>query len=150
MNYFRRTMIAAGALAFLGAWVPAQAQRAAPLVSVYKSPTCGCCGEWVKHMRANGFRVERKDVPDVGPIRRANGVPDSLASCHTALVGGYAIEGHVPAADIQRLLRERPAVRGLAVPGMPASAPGMEQRPPRPYTTLAFCEGGRAEIFERH
>lgn len=148
MDYFRRTMMAAGALAFLCAWVPAQAQRA--LVSVYKSPTCGCCGEWLKRMRANGFRIEANNIADVGPIRRANAVPDSLASCHTALVGGYAIEGHVPAADIQRLLREGPAVRGLAVPGMPASAPGMEQRPPQPYTTLAFYEGGRTETFERH
>jgi hypothetical protein len=118
------------------------------------SPTCGCCGEWVKHLRANGFAVEAKYVDDIVAVKRAQGVPEALWSCHTALVGGYAIEGHVPAADIVRLLGERPRVngapaRGLAVPGMPAGAPGMEQGAPQSYATIAFGPDG-SRIFARH
>jgi hypothetical protein len=120
-----------------------------PKVSVYKSPACGCCGEWVKHMRANGFRVETHEVADVAPFRLRYGVPDALGSCHTAVVGGYAIEGHVPASDIQRLLREQPSVRGLAVPGMVPGSPGMEQGPAQPYATLAFDARG-SRVFARH
>ena len=118
-------------------------------VTVYKSPTCGCCTEWVAHLRANGFKVEAHDMNDVSPIRRRYGVPGALASCHTALVGGYAIEGHVPAADIKRLLRERPKVIGLSVPGMVAGSPGMEQGTAQPYETLAFDANGY-RTFARH
>lgn len=145
----RRALLGATAAALaLGRFAHVGAQDA-PLVSVYKSPACGCCGEWMKHMRANGFRVETHDVADVMPIKRRYGVPDELASCHTAVVGGYAIEGHVPAADVQKLLRERPKLRGLAVPGMVAGSPGMEQGPPQPYATLAFDDRG-SRIFMRH
>jgi hypothetical protein len=147
MNRRRKFLLAASAC-LLGVSAAARAQQM-PLVTVYKSPTCGCCGEWVKHMRANGFRVEAKDVADVGPIRRANGVPEALASCHTALVGGYAIEGHVPAADVKRLLRERPAVKGLSVPGMPIGAPGMEQGPPQRYATIAF-DARSSRVYAQH
>ncbi len=144
----RRTFIRGTAAALvLGAFGRAGAQ-ARPLVSVYKNPACGCCGEWVGHMRANGFRVETHEIADVTPVRRRYGVPDELASCHTAVVGGYAIEGHVPASDVQRLLRERPKVRGLAVPGMVPGSPGMDG-PPRPYATLAF-DGSGSRIFMRH
>ena len=118
-------------------------------VTVYKSPTCGCCGEWVKHMQASGFRVESREVADVTPIRHKYGVPDELSSCHTALVGGYTIEGHVPAADIKRLLRERAKATGLAVSGMVVGSPGMEQGPPQPYTTIVF-DGRGGKVFERH
>ena len=128
--------------------IPALAQSRTP-VTVYKSPTCGCCGEWVKHMEANGFSVEVHDVADVTPYRRRSLVPDQLASCHTALIGGYAIEGHVPASDIRRLLRERPRVIGLSVPGMVDGSPGMEQGSPQPYATIAFDERG-SRIFARH
>lgn len=144
----RRSFVCATAALALGKFAKAGAQDA-PLVSVYKNPACGCCGEWVKHMRANGFRVEMREIADVTPIRRRYGVPDQLASCHTAVVGGYAIEGHVPASDIRRLLRERPKVRGLAVPGMVPGSPGMEQGPPQPYETLAFDDRG-SRIFMRH
>jgi hypothetical protein len=144
----RRFAGAAGAALLLGAFPEARSQHA-PLATVYKSPACGCCGEWVKHLRANGFRVETHELADVTPIRRRYGVPDELASCHTAVVDGYAIEGHVPASDIQRLLRERPKVRGLAVPGMVVGSPGMEQGPPQPYATLAFDDRG-SRIFMRH
>jgi hypothetical protein len=145
----RRSFVCATAAALaLGTLGRARAQLR-PQVSVYKSPTCGCCGEWVKHIQAAGFRVETHEIADVAPIRRRYGVPESLASCHTAVVGGYAIEGHVPAADIQRLLRERPKVTGLAVPGMVVGSPGMEQGPPQPYATLAFDARG-FRIFARH
>lgn len=130
-------------------WRPAGAQQALPLVTVYMSPTCGCCGEWVKHMRASGFRVEAHEVAEVTPIRRKYAVPDKLSSCHTALAGGYVIEGHVPAADIKRLLREGARVKDLAVPGMVVGSPGMEQGPPQPYATIAFDERG-IRVFARH
>lgn len=146
----RRSFVLAASAVIAAATVPgARAQQALPLVTVYKSPTCGCCGEWVKHMRANGFGVETRDVADVTPIRRRYGVPDDLASCHTAILGDYAIEGHVPAADIKRLLREGTKAQGLAVPGMVAGSPGMEQGAPKPYTTIVFDERG-SKVFERH
>lgn len=148
MHQRRLILRAAGAAALLGVVPYALAQRA-DVVTVYKSPTCGCCGDWVKHIRANGFKVEAHDVNDVSPMRRRYGVPGSLASCHTAVVAGYAIEGHVPAADIKRLLRERPKVVGLAVPGMVIGSPGMEQGAPQPYETLAFDAQGH-RVFARH
>lgn len=143
----RKFVLSAGAALFAGA-LPVRAQRM-PQVLVYKSPACGCCGDWVTHMQAKGFRVEVKDVEDVAPIKRRHGIPDALASCHTSLVEGYAIEGHVPAADVWRLLRERPAVRGLSVPGMVVGSPGMETGPAQPYSTIAFGEFG-TRTFARH
>jgi hypothetical protein len=140
--------VLAAAAALAAAALGAGAQGS-PLVTVYKNPSCGCCIEWVKHMRANGFRVEAHDVADVTPMRRRGMVPDELASCHTAFVGGYAIEGHVPAADVWRLLRERPRLIGLSVPGMVVGSPGMETGPPQPFSTIAFDERG-AEVFARH
>src|SRR4051794_21208914 len=95
-------------------------------VHVYKTPTCGCCGKWVEHMRAKGFKVEVTEVENTGENRRKYGVPEELASCHTAFVDGYALEGHVPAADVHRLLKTRPNAKGIAVPGMPMGSPGME------------------------
>ena len=97
-----------------------------PIVEVYKSATCGCCKEWVRHLRDNGFEVRAHDVPDPAAHRARAGIPDALGSCHTALVDGYALEGHVPASEVKRLLKERPQARGLAVPGMPVGSPGME------------------------
>ena len=119
------------------------------VINVYKSPTCGCCGDWIAHLRANGFKVEAHNLGDVALMRRGVGVPVSLASCHTAIIDGYAIEGHVPAADIKRLLQERPKILGLAVPSMVVGSPGMEQGPPQPYDTLAFDDRGH-RVFARH
>ena len=147
-NRRRLWLRAAGATALLGLVPLARGQRL-EVVKVYKSPTCGCCGEWVKHMQANGFKVEATDMNDVSPIRRRYGVPGELASCHTAIVGGYAIEGHVPADDIKRLLRERPKAIGLSVPGMVVGSPGMEQGPPEPYNTVIFDAQGY-RVFARH
>jgi len=147
MTTRRSFVCGAGAGLALLALPGARAEQA-PLLTVYKGPACGCCGEWIEHMRASGFRVEVRDLADVTPIRRRYGIPDRLASCHTALVAGYAIEGHVPAADVKRLLRERPKLKGLAVPGMVPGSPGMQGRP-EPYATIAFGEGS-SHVFERH
>lgn len=141
--------------AVAAAFLPAlPALGANPRALVHMSPTCGCCGGWVKHLRANGFQVEAKYFDDIPEVKRAHRVPQALWSCHTALIGGYAIEGHVPAADIVRLLRERHRVNGapaggLAVPGMPAGAPGMEQGAAQPYATIAFGPQG-TQVFARH
>ena len=97
-------------------------------VTVWKTPTCGCCKDWVIHLRKEGFNVVANDVPDTAPIRQKLGLPAKFGSCHTAQVGGYVIEGHVSASEVKRLLREKPAAIGLAVPGMPVGSPGMEMR----------------------
>lgn len=137
-----------GTLAALGALPWAQA-RPEPTVAAYMSPACGCCDEWQKHMRASGFRLETHKLRDVTPMKRQLGVPEHLWSCHTATVGGYVIEGHVPAADIKRLLAERATVKGLAVPGMVVGSPGMEQGPPKPYQTLVFDARG-SRVYGQH
>lgn len=122
-----------------------------PMVEVYKSPTCGCCSEWVTHMKKNGFNVVVHVVRNAVPFRQRFGVPESMESCHTAVVGGYAIEGHVPAADVKRLLREKPKATGIAVPGMIQGSPGMEQgRGKDPYQVLLFDRVGKYTVFERH
>lgn len=119
-------------------------------VLVFKSPACGCCSKWIDHLENHGFAVESRDVSDVRPVKREHGVPEALAACHTALVGGYVIEGHVPAEDIRRLLRERPSIVGLAVPGMPLGSPGMEARVAESYEVLAFDVDARTSVFARH
>ena len=145
----RRSFVhAVGALFALGMLPRAHAQYATTM-KVYMSPACGCCDEWQKHMRASGFRLETHKLGDVVPVKQKLGVPESLYSCHTATVGGYVLEGHVPSSDIKRLLRERASVKGLAVPGMVAGSPGMEQGPPKPYATIAFNERG-THVYERH
>ena len=103
----------------------AQIALAGPLITVYKTPTCGCCVKWVEYLQNEGFDVKAVDRNDLAPIKQRAGVPTTMAACHTALVDGYVIEGHVPAQAIRKLLRERPDTRGLAVPGMPANSPGM-------------------------
>lgn len=123
--------------------------QAAPALVVYKSPGCGCCGEWEKHMRAHGFEVDSRLASDIAAVKRKLGVPDALASCHTGVVSGYVIEGHVPAPDVRRLLREKPTAIGLAVPGMPAGSPGMEGGAPQPYASIAF-DARRSWVFARH
>jgi hypothetical protein len=128
----------------------ARAQAALPAVEVFKSPYCGCCEEWVKHLRQNGFSVTSRNVADVPAARRQLGMPNELGSCHTAKVGGYLVEGHVPAADIRRLLKEKPKAIGLAVPGMPVGSPGMETGKPMPYDTLLVQTDRRTRVFAHH
>lgn len=124
--------------------------QATPHVEVFKSASCGCCGGWVEHLRQNGFKVTAHDVGDVPAARKKLGMPDRLGSCHSAKVGGYAIEGHVPAADIRRLLKEKPQALGLAVPSMPPGSPGMESASPIPYDTLLVARDGTTRVFSSH
>jgi len=124
---------------------------AAATIEVVKSPYCGCCTQWVEYLRREGFEVRVVEAEDVSPAARRLGVPDDLRSCHTASIGGYAIEGHVPAADIRRLLAERPDALGIAVAGMPVGSPGMEQGNVRqPYATILFMRDGRRRLFAQH
>jgi hypothetical protein len=118
-----------------------------PTILVYKSPTCGCCNGWIEHLEASGFTVDARDVRDLMSVKRDGGVPPAMSSCHTAIVDGYVVEGHVPAEQVKRLLAERPAVAGIAVPGMPIGSPGMEGPNPQPYQVLAFTHDGRTDVF---
>jgi hypothetical protein len=117
---------------------------------VYKSPTCGCCANWVRYMEGNGFTASTTNVADLTPIKVRNNVPSPLASCHTTLVGGYVIEGHVPVDDIRRLLQEKPAILGLAAPGMPAGSPGMDVPNSPAFDVIAFEKNGKTSVFARH
>ncbi len=142
-----------GAAAFVGSGGSACAQSSQPRnLVVYKTPTCPCCDGWIAHMRQAGFIATVNVLTDLRPIRIARGFPDALASCHTGLIDGYLIEGHVPAPDVIRLLRERPSAVGLAVPGMPLGSPGMEtpQRRMDPYDTLLVLRSGASRVFARH
>lgn len=141
-----RTLLAAF---LLGAAIALPAV-AADAIDVYKSPYCGCCQKWVEHLREAGFTVRTHDVDDVPAARQRLGMPAHLGSCHSARVAGYAVEGHVPAADIRRLLKEKPKAIGLAVPSMPPGSPGMESSRPVPYNTLLVRAGGETSIFAKH
>lgn len=122
-----------------------------PAVMAYKSPTCGCCELWIEHLRTAGFEVQVTDTAQLDAIKTKAGVPVGQGSCHTALVDGYFIEGHVPAGDIKRLLDERPAAKGLMVPGMVLGSPGMEQGGVRqPYDVLLVERDGNTSVFARH
>ncbi|MBI2187670.1 MAG: DUF411 domain-containing protein [Acidobacteria bacterium] len=147
-----RIMAAALAAALVSTGGSALAQRQGAVVQVYKSPTCGCCANWVKHLQQHGFTAQVTETEDVGAIKQQRGVPPKAQSCHTAIVGGYVIEGHVPAADIQRLLKEKPAIVGLAVPGMPIGSPGMEvpNVAPQKYDVVAFDKQGQLKVFASH
>ncbi len=140
------TMLAAAPLAL----VSMRALSAAPAVSMFKLTGCGCCDLWAEHLRKSGFAVSVRAVPDLTPVRVKYGIPNIFGTCHTALVEGYAIEGHVPAADIQRLLRSKLKVAGLAVPGMPAGSPGMEGPRGEPYDVLTFDRNGATQIYARY
>jgi len=124
--------------------------QALPVVEVYKSAQCGCCKAWAEHLRKNGFTVILHDVNDVPSARKKLGMPDKYGSCHTAKAGQYLVEGHVPAADIKRLLKEHPKAIGLAVPSMPPGSPGMESEDPVPYDTLLIGKDGKAKVFAHH
>ncbi len=143
--YGASALLLIGAAVFLGA----RATRAeGPVVRVVKSPTCACCSAWVDHLEESGFRVEVEETASLGAAKARLGVPGELSSCHTAEVEGYVVEGHVPAAEIRRLLERRPDdVRGLAVPGMPAGSPGMEGPAPVPYDVVAFDGSGGRSVW---
>ena len=118
-------------------------------IHVYKSPTCGCCTKWVDHMQAAGFKVSVENVVDMASVKERTGVPFDLSSCHTAIVGDYVIEGHVPARVIRAFLDEAPELAGISVPGMPIGSPGMEGPNPQPYDVIAFDKDGNRGVFER-
>lgn len=145
----RRLFVAGAALT--ASWRPGMAVESLPKMLVTRDPNCGCCSSWVAHVKAAGFAVEVVEIPDLAPLKARLGVPDALASCHTAEIGGYVIEGHVPAEAIRRLLLERPQAAGLSVPGMPLGSPGMEVagQPPEAYEVLIFSPG-RQNVFARY
>jgi len=144
----RRTLLKACLASALA--IPALASAAGPVIDVYKSASCGCCTGWVKHLRANGFTVNAHDVANPSDYREKAGIPTQLGSCHTALVQGYAIEGHVPANDIKRLLAEKPKAKGLAVPAMPMGSPGMEGDRKDPYDVLLVKNDGRTSVYKQY
>ena len=124
-------------------------------VTVWKTPTCGCCKDWVIHLRKEGFHIVTNDVNDTAPVRQKLGLPDKFGSCHTALVGGYVLEGHVPAQEVKRLLREKPAAVGLAVPGMPVGSPGMEMRGEMSgvrdaYDVVIVSKDGSSRVYQSY
>lgn len=129
-------------------WV-VQGTAQAETIIVYRNPQCGCCERWATLMRDHGFTVHVQDVAGVDAIAAAHGVPPALRACHTALVGGYVIEGHVPADQIERLLRDRPRIKGIAVPGMPQGSPGMEGPNPQHYDVMSFDANGDARVYDR-
>lgn len=143
----RKFLLSASALGILSA-LPVRGAEPAIDIQVFKSPKCGCCGAWVAHLRSAGFAVAVTEVHSAAVERRRLGMPDSYGGCHTATVSGYLLEGHVPAADVKRLLATRPNAMGLAVPGMPQSAPGMDV-PGRqvPYRVLLVDGAGQASVF---
>lgn len=145
------TPLAIGGALVAGAIVVASSgsQAANPTIQVYKSPTCGCCNDWIDHLRDAGFTVEAIDRTDLAAVKSQLGVRPELGSCHTGVIDGYVIEGHVPADVVARLLEERPAVAGLAVPGMPIGSPGMEGPNPEPYEILAFDGQGGTAVYAR-
>jgi len=149
----RRHVFAGSVLAaFVLATGSVSTQRPATTVQVYKSPTCGCCANWVKHLQQHGFRTQVTETDNVADIKAQHKIPARAQSCHTAIVDGYVIEGHVPATDVQRLLKERPAVVGLAVPGMPIGSPGMEvpNVKPSPYNVMSFDRRGQLKVYSSH
>lgn len=149
----RRASLGLMAAATIVSGMSLMAQGKPQTVTVYKDPTCGCCAKWVEHLEQNGFATKTIEVANVDEVKDKNRVPKQARSCHTGLVGGYTIEGHVPAADIQRLLKERPrGVIGLAVPGMPIGSPGMEVKGAKAqaYDVIAFDKEGRASTFASH
>lgn len=138
-----RAMVAASLL------VLGSAAHAATL-TVMKSPACGCCAKWIEHVEKHGFTVKVVNVEDIMAVKAKAGIPDHLASCHTTTVDGYVIEGHVPAADIKKLLASKPKAKGIAVPGMPAGSPGMEHAGTQPYQTLLIKADGSTTVFASH
>ena len=145
----RRQAIGALSASVAALWAAVRDVRAQvkTRIDVYKDPSCGCCSQWVDHLKSHGFTVRTTDTDTVDELKASRGVPARARSCHTALVGGYVVEGHVPAAEIQRMLREKPKIAGLAVGGMPIGSPGMEGPNPRPYDVLTFDKAGKTAVY---
>lgn len=130
---------------------PVLKSTAVPEVVVYKSPTCGCCSKWVSHLESNGFSVKTIDTNKLNIVKQNQNIPQHLSSCHTAIVNGYIVEGHVPANAIRRMLKEKPVIKGLTVPGMPIGSPGMEQGERKdPYDVLAIQHNNSIKVYESY
>jgi hypothetical protein len=121
-----------------------------PTITVYKDPSCGCCKAWIAHLVKAGYTVDAKDSPNMPDIKRSLGVPEALTSCHTAVVNGYLIEGHVSPEEIDQLLARKPTIAGLAVPGMPTGSPGMDGGMKQHYQVLSFDKSGKTKVFATH
>lgn len=147
---FAAVLVFGSAAAFSAGSRPSPVPATAPAILVYKSPTCGCCTKWAEHMRKAGFAVTLEHPADLDAIKRQMGVLRTHASCHTAVVGGYVVEGHVPSADLRRLLKERPDARGLTVPGMPLAAPGMDGPNTMGFDVLLIHRDGTTSVFARY
>jgi hypothetical protein len=134
-----------------GGFMSMRSVSAEPEMTVYKSPTCGCCSKWITHMEENGFQIKAVDVLEMNIVKEKYGVYRELASCHTAMIDGYVVEGHVPADDVKRLLSEKPDVLGLSVPGMPVGSPGMEMgdRVDR-YSVIVIDKEGSTQVFNQY
>lgn len=137
------------AIAIPASMLACASPAAAAVIHVVKSASCGCCSKWVDHMRKGGHTVKVTNGDPSAAAARL-GVPEDLRSCHTATVGRYTLEGHVPAKDVARLLREKPDAAGIAVPGMPAGSPGMESAVKQPFETILFAKDGKRRVFARH
>lgn len=148
MKLLRYTFFSLLGLFMVSACTPSNSQPR-PSVTVYKTPTCGCCKKWVTHLESAGFTVKSTDLPDLSDIKTQFGVPRNLQSCHTAVVDGYVVEGHVPADVVEKMLREKPEIAGISVPGMPIGSPGMEVegRPADRYNIMAFDKDGQARVY---
>lgn len=147
----RTATIAAAAMLLVGS-LGAKAQGQQATVEVYKSATCGCCSRWVDHLRSHGFVVRTTDTEKLDELKSTRGIPRQVRSCHTAIVGGYVVEGHVPADDVKRLLKERPALAGIGVAGMPIGSPGMEVpgMKGQPFDVIGFSKDGSTRVFASH
>lgn len=139
----------AAAMAVLLALAAPVTQAAERTVTMYKNQGCLCCDKWAQHLEKNGFKVRSVALDDVTPVKQKAGVPASLRSCHTALADGYVFEGHVPADLVARVLKEKPRLTGLAAPGMPQSAPGMDMPGNHPYQVIAFAADGKTRVYAR-
>ena len=152
MNRLLAIALVTAAVSMTGTTLAQRQAPQGPTVQVFKTLTCGCCANWVKHLQEHGFLTRVTELEDLADVKAKHNVPAKAQSCHTATVDGYVLEGHVQAADVQRLLKERPAVVGLAVPGMPVGSPGMEvpNVKPSPYDVVAFDQRGQLQVYSSH
>ena len=148
-EWLRSSLLGSAAVLVANRFAQAAVSLKPIAITVYKTPTCGCCKAWVKHLETNGFAVTAHDMASVDEVKRTQGVPSALESCHTAIVGRYVVEGHVPADLIKQMLQEKPAILGLAVPGMPMGSPGMEGGPKQSYEVIAFERNGKTRVYAK-
>lgn len=146
-------VLAVAAVVSLGAasrgQLPPTPSAAVSVITVYKSASCGCCKKWVEYLQANGFEVKTVDIDDLSEIKAASGVPRSIQTCHTAVVEGYVVEGHVPVDALRKLLHDRPKVAGIGVPGMPIGSPGMDGSPAQAYDVMAWDRTGKTSVYAK-